>query len=62
MGQHSNEFAPLKKQGFQVCDDARGGGPEQAQICCNLSGNYEADNIGYRTTKLYQWLKFKNAT
>ena len=47
MGQHSNEFAALKKQGFQVCDDARGDGPEQAQICCNLSGNYEADNVGY---------------
>ena len=23
MGLHSEEFAPLKKQGFQVCDDAR---------------------------------------
>jgi len=23
MGQHSNEFAPLKRQRFQVCDDAR---------------------------------------
>jgi hypothetical protein len=39
MGLHSEEFAPLKKQGFQVCDDARGDGPEQAQICCNLSGS-----------------------
>ena len=38
------EFAPLQKQRFQVCDDARGGGPEQAPICCNLSGNYEAAN------------------
>ena len=27
-----------------MCDDARGGGPEQAQICCNLSGSSEFDN------------------
>ena len=44
MGQHSNEFAPLKKQGFQVCDDARGDGPEQAQICCNFTGSDGFDN------------------
>ena len=51
MGQHSNEFAPLKRQGFQVCDDAGGDGPEQAQICCNLSGNYEADNVETRSIR-----------
>jgi len=47
----------LKKQRFQVWDDARGGGPEQAQICCNLSGSGGFDNVEYRTTKLYQRLK-----
>ena len=57
MGQHSNEFAPLKKQGFQVCDDAGGGGPEQAQICCNFTGSDGFDNVAQRTTKLCQWLK-----
>ena len=47
MGQHINEFAPLKRQGFQVCDDARGGGPEQAQICCNFTGSDGFDNASY---------------
>jgi hypothetical protein len=47
-------FAPLQKQRFQVWDDAREGGPEQAQICCNLSGSSWFDNVGYGTSKLYQ--------
>ena len=54
MGQHSKEFAPLKKQGFQVCDDARGDGPEQAQICCNLSGSSWFDNDLY-SSNVYFW-------
>ncbi len=44
MGQHSNEFAALKKQGFQVCDDAGGGGPEQPKMLCNFTGSDESDN------------------
>ncbi len=44
MGQHSNEFAALKKQGFQVCDDAGGGGPEQPKMLCNFTGSDGFDN------------------
>ena len=52
MGLHSNEFAPLKRQRFEVCNDAIGGGPEQALICCNLSGSSEFDNAANQTGRV----------